>query len=249
MSTHRATELARTEWGSGVRKVLLVHGLSSHSGTWWRIGPSLASLGCTVTAVDLRGHGRSPHSTSYALDDVASDVAALDQRWDLIVGHSMGGPVATLVSLRGEQGRLLLLDPVFDVADSDFDDLLDDQVAELENENPNEIQELYPRWHIEDCRQKAIAVGLTSLEAVAGYLRDNQPFHFFDMLNQCRIETLILGSDPVDGTLFQPESMHEIHNQLITYRMVVGCGHSIPRERPDLVVSAARELLFSNPGF
>ena len=245
---NRTRNLATTQWGSGVRKVLLVHGLSSHSGTWWRIGPILASLGCTVTAVDLRGHGRSPHAPSYTLDEVASDVAELDHGWDLVVGHSMGGPVATLVAMREERGRLLLLDPLFDVADSDFDEVVEDQVAELGSGDPNGIQALHPRWHIEDCRQKAIAIRLTSSGAVAGYLRDNQPFHFRAILDRCVVETLILGSDPAEGTLFPPESMHEIHNRRVSYRMVIGCGHSIQRERPDQVVSAARELLFPNPG-
>ena len=248
MVRNQTKGLATMQWGSGVRNVLLVHGLSSHSGTWWRIGPILASLGCTVTAVDLHGHGRSPRSATYPLEEVASTVAALDHGWDLIVGHSMGGPIATLVAMRKEQGRLLLLDPLFDVADSGFEEIIQNQLAELESEDPQGIQALHPRWHIEDCRQKAIAVGLTSSGAVTGYLRDNQPFHFRTILDRCSVETLILGSDPAEGTLFPPETMHDIRNRRISYRMIIGCGHSIQRERPDQVVSAARQLLFPDPG-
>ena len=38
------------------RTVLLIHGMSSSSRTWWRVGPSLAELGWDVVTVDLAGH-------------------------------------------------------------------------------------------------------------------------------------------------------------------------------------------------
>lgn len=248
MVVDQTKSLATMQWGSGVRNILLVHGLSSHSGTWWRIAPILASLGCSVTAVDLRGHGASPPADRYAIDEVAADVSELQQHWDLIVGHSLGGPVAALAAIRGGGDRLLLLDPLFEIEDADFEAVLIDQLAELNLGNPESIQERHPRWHAEDCRQKAIAVGMTSTAVIEGFLRHNHPFHFGDILEQCAVKTLILGSDPADGTLFPPESMRRVYNPRIQYRMVSGCGHSIQREHPEHVISAARELLFSNPG-
>ncbi|MDQ2964844.1 MAG: alpha/beta hydrolase, partial [Chloroflexota bacterium] len=49
---------ATVEWGEpGDPPVLLVHGVTSLTGTWWRIGPALAAAGYLVIAIDLPGHG------------------------------------------------------------------------------------------------------------------------------------------------------------------------------------------------
>ena len=39
--------------------LLLVHGVTSNAGIWWRVGPALAASGRHVVAVDMPGHGRS----------------------------------------------------------------------------------------------------------------------------------------------------------------------------------------------
>lgn len=203
----------------------------------------LASLGCEVTAVDLRGHGNSPSAASYALDELAADVAALTGRWRLVIGHSMGGPVASIIGATGRCERLLLLDPLFEIAEVDFEAVLAEQLAELDAADVDVVRALHPEWHVEDCRQKAIAVGLTSDHTIEACLRDNRPFLHRELLDLIKVETLILGSDPESGSLFPPETMSRIDNPLVSYRMVAGCGHSIQREQPYQVIRAARELL------
>lgn len=249
MAERAVVEIPTKRWGTGTRAVLLIHGLSAHKGIWWRIGPILGALGFEVVAIDLRGHGESLAGSDYSLLDVASDVLAVPGRWDLVIGHSMGGPIATVVAVKSGCQRLLLLDPFFDVEDDQFEDLLADQLGELDSADVEAIQQSNPRWHAEDCRQKAIAIELTSREVIEGYMRHNHPFHFRTLLEDCDAETLILGSDPAEGSLFPPHTMHHIQNRKVAYRMLTGCGHSIPRERPDAVIAAVRDLMFPNPGF
>lgn len=80
--------------------LVLLHGLASDSETWDRaIGP-LADAGLRVVAVDLLGHGQSDKpSRSYLLDDFADSLRFfLDElgiKTATIVGHSLGGAVAT----------------------------------------------------------------------------------------------------------------------------------------------------------
>ncbi len=88
----------------GAPPVVVLHGLFGTSDNWGTIGKELAeptdpgSTPCEVLLVDLRDHGRSPHTrnTSYPL--MAADVHALVERLGLrdvvLVGHSMGGKVA-----------------------------------------------------------------------------------------------------------------------------------------------------------
>jgi pimeloyl-ACP methyl ester carboxylesterase len=85
--------------------VLLLHGLMDAAATWDFVATSLATRGLRVLAPDLRGFGDSPRAPSgsyyYFTDyvhDVADLVAALVPADSplFLVGHSMGGSVATL---------------------------------------------------------------------------------------------------------------------------------------------------------
>ena len=98
----------RTTPGTGV-PVVLLHGLGDTAATWDGFAAALAR---PTIALDLRGHGTSPRPGEYTVDAMASDVlAALDGVVDL-VGHSMGGRVASTVALRepGLVRRLVLED-------------------------------------------------------------------------------------------------------------------------------------------
>jgi pimeloyl-ACP methyl ester carboxylesterase len=105
--------------------VVLLHGLSSARTTYVGVvehllhGP-VASGRVQVVNVDLRGHGESSHAptldaydaSSYA-DDVIAVLEHVDAGAALLVGHSLGGVVATVVAQRRPDlaGRLLLEDP------------------------------------------------------------------------------------------------------------------------------------------
>ncbi|MEV2226577.1 alpha/beta fold hydrolase, partial [Nocardia vinacea] len=52
-------DLHMRQWGEGNRVAVLVHGMTTDSGSWWRLGPVLAERGYRVLAPDLPGHGCS----------------------------------------------------------------------------------------------------------------------------------------------------------------------------------------------
>src|SRR5688572_6329009 len=53
---------AALAWGDpGGRPLLLLHGVTSSAGNWWRVGPALAATGRRVVAPDLPGHGLTGH--------------------------------------------------------------------------------------------------------------------------------------------------------------------------------------------
>jgi pimeloyl-ACP methyl ester carboxylesterase len=87
--------LAGRTWGDGGGAprplAVLVHGVTSSSRTWWRVGPALAARGFRVVAVDLRGHGASPRAAAgLAAADLAADVAET-----LAQGAAAAGPGAS----------------------------------------------------------------------------------------------------------------------------------------------------------
>lgn len=96
-------------WPSGTgegetRTVVLVHGYMDAAGTWDRVAPALAAAGHRVVALDMRGFGegaRAPRGSYYHFPDYVFDLAdvieALSPNEPVdLVGHSMGGTVATL---------------------------------------------------------------------------------------------------------------------------------------------------------
>ena len=95
---------------------------------------------------------------------MAADVSSVGSQWDLVIGHSLGGPIGCLVAANDPTTRaLLLLDPFLDTPDAAFDNLIDDLTAELDpHATAESIAAEQPAWHAEDCFQKAIGARLTS---------------------------------------------------------------------------------------
>lgn len=247
----RAVALPTLQWGvQGRRRALLLHGLSSAAATWWRVADGLAGAGYRVTAPDLRGHGDAPHTTSYHLGGYAADLWQLGDGWDLVVGHSIGGTLASLVAAApGFTARLALLDPVFLIPDDQFDAVLAEQQAELDDAgDPGGVAARNPTWHHEDAALKARAMTRTSRWVVERTLADNRPWWYLDLLSDVRVPTVILGADPARGTMFDPTIGDEVarRNVRISTQVVPGVGHSIHREAPDLVLDA---LLADGPSY
>ncbi len=94
--------------------VVCVHGIAQHGGVFADLGERLATLGHSVLAVDLRGHGASERLPPW---DVGSHVADLFETLDGLgvervswVGHSFGGRlVAAAAAARPERGECLVL--------------------------------------------------------------------------------------------------------------------------------------------
>jgi pimeloyl-ACP methyl ester carboxylesterase len=88
--------LAHDLAGTGPLLVLL-HGITENRHSW---DPVHLEDSFTVLRVDLRGHGESPRTAPYDLATLAADVRGVvdaigAEEAPLVVGHSMGGVVAT----------------------------------------------------------------------------------------------------------------------------------------------------------
>lgn len=94
--------------------VVLVHGFGEHSGRHEEAAGHLACHGYAVQALDLRGHGRSQgvrcfvRSFAELVSDLRSAVGRARATWPerrmFLLGHSLGGLVASLFSLEGGEG-------------------------------------------------------------------------------------------------------------------------------------------------
>jgi|SRR5688572_28222183 len=97
-------------YGSGEPALVLIHGWSCDSNYWREQVPVLKQK-YTIVTVDLAGHGgtdgnRTDWSIARFGQDVATAVAAVPNQQLILVGHSMGGPVA-IEAARLLKGRTL----------------------------------------------------------------------------------------------------------------------------------------------
>lgn len=83
--------------------LLIMHGVFGSLDNWQTLAKRLAEH-YNVFLIDLRNHGRSPHSDEFDYDAMAADVLELVDDLQLptpaIMGHSMGGKVAMNYALK-----------------------------------------------------------------------------------------------------------------------------------------------------
>lgn len=106
------------------RSVYILHGLSEYAGRYEHVAGWLNARGWLVGAHDHRGHGRSEgkRATLRHPDDLINDaeqqIAAYAEETGtspVLLGHSMGGLVATQIALRARVplAGLVLVSPAF----------------------------------------------------------------------------------------------------------------------------------------
>ncbi len=214
---------------------LLVHGLSSDSESWWRVAAALEADGWDVATVDLRGHGYGARAESYALTDYARD---LDDGWDLVVGHSLGGAASVLAAQRPHFTKLLvLIDPVLDVPVADEAAIVAEQVAELEF-TAESLARDKPHWHERDRAAKLAGVQRVDPFAVTRTFSDTGRWDVRGEARALTVPTLILTGDPEVYTMVEPELARELGAVAIA-----GAGHSPHRDKPEETLAALREWL------
>lgn len=101
-----------------IKKVLVVqHGFGEHSGRYQNLLGALENENTAVYALDARGHGKTPGKRGHIADfeQFASDLAILIQKVRsensgvpiFLLGHSMGGLIASLAALKPEIAKEL----------------------------------------------------------------------------------------------------------------------------------------------
>ncbi|MFC1432181.1 alpha/beta fold hydrolase [Streptacidiphilus sp. N1-3] len=246
-------QLPTQTWGrpDSERSLLLLHGLSSTAGAWWRVASTLAAEGWTVTAPDLRGHGRAPRTVNYDLRAYRNDVLALRPAapgpWDVVVGHSLGGATTVHAAAADPQWAraVLLLDPVINLADPMRDKMIKEIQADIRRTDPGDYMSGPRPWHQEDAWQRVLANRAVSDYVIESSLRANVPWSFGDLLLSVKAPVRVLGADPARGlAIFTAEEAESLAagSTPLSFDVVAGAGHSIHRDDPERVIDEVRTL-------
>ena len=116
-------QLFYRKFGSGIPMVIL-HGLYGSSDNWLSIAKNLAGF-FEVYLVDLRNHGRSPHSESHSYELIRDDLLAFMDDTGLgkaiLMGHSMGGKAVMCFARHNPDRSERLI--VIDIAPKSYKDI------------------------------------------------------------------------------------------------------------------------------
>lgn len=233
--------------------ILLLHGVGSSATTWWRASEDLTELGWQTTTRDLLGHGGRPAgpSSSSWLTDLATDVAAATagQRFDVVLGHSLGALVAlTFAASHPERiGLVLLEDPPalggsFTVGQVAAD--LEEATVRSRKDPTAEQQRLAaenPRWSSRDIAGVLENRRRLDLVPVTAILR-NSSWDLPALVTACPRPVGVLAAEGPDTALVEP-----VRTQLLSalpaphVETIVG-GHGLHRDRPALWLRSVTAL-------
>lgn len=90
-------KLYSKKYGDKGQDLIVIHGLFGMSDNWNTLGKQFSKY-CKVHLVDLRNHGRSPHSVEFNYqvmsDDLKEYIEDNNISNPIILGHSLGGKIA-----------------------------------------------------------------------------------------------------------------------------------------------------------
>ena len=260
-------------WGRpGDPPLLLVHGVTSNAGIWWRVGAALGAAGFRVTAVDMPGHGRAPRrsteawptrfiDTAHALarfiraaglagaGGVDSAIAAPELN---VVGHSWGAMVAAHLPAAGlAPGTLVLLDPP--VLTRARMVSITEQPTERPYDSVEEavaaVRSENPPWSDGDILAKARSLTEFNADLVLAVLRGNGDWDggmaALRDPNAAATSTWLIRGESATGGLIPDSKALAIEAQLGPDRVItiVGGPHSPQRTHPEATVLAILHAL------
>ncbi|MEV0319500.1 acetoin dehydrogenase dihydrolipoyllysine-residue acetyltransferase subunit [Streptomyces sp. NPDC050658] len=247
--------IAYTTSGSGPEEIVLVHGYGGDKNSWLFVQEPLAARH-TVYALDLPGHGESGKdvgdgSLGALADVVMGFLEALGIERAHLVGHSLGGAVATAVAARvPERVRsLTLISPAGYGPDVDASYLRGFAAAGTRRELRPEVEKLFAdaglvtRQLVDDLlRYKRLDGVDAALRALLGTLLDEDDAPALDvrpLLPESLTVAAVWGS--ADRVL--PLSNAKSLEGRVSLRVVEGAGHMAQMEAPGEVVAAVESVV------
>jgi len=253
--------LATRAWGEEGRPLaVLVHGVTSSSRTWWRVGPWFAQNGWRAVGVDLRGHGASPRvgEGPVGLAELAGDVAETiggllgpGEGVDVLLGHSLGALTALkLCEDHGLPARRIVLEDPPGPASSDREEIarsIEEDAAEARRD-PEAFKRKRraenPAWADEDVENGLANMLDCDAGPVATLVRRGLRYDLVAQAGALDAPTLLLLGSKDRDTMLRGEERESVAGALRMGRTVaLDAGHNVHRDAFEGYVGALGDWL------
>jgi pimeloyl-ACP methyl ester carboxylesterase len=215
--------------------------MSDHR-AWHRVGGELRDAGYRVVAVDLAGHGASPRSRRYSPRSWADDVLesldpVVDGVPDLIMGHSLGGLVASLVADELGARAAVYVDPAFAFPRGVHGLALKAMFALAPRPSAWTLRKLNPRWGDDDVALERATLRLWDKRTILGFL-STRPLRsprtpVAPSLVILAERSLLIGSRDVE----------RMRRDGLTVEIMRGAGHTVFRDDHDAFMALVNDWL------
>jgi pimeloyl-ACP methyl ester carboxylesterase len=235
-------------WGGADRRALLLHGSTSSSAGWWRVGPALADAGWRVKAPDLPSHGASPRADQPLTPQVAAGWVAAelaDRPVDLVIGHSFGAAVALGLVAQGLTIGQLVLEELPGPNSSDWTAEAESVLARVAyaRRDPTgavaRMRVARPRWSDRDCQQAVFDLASSCAEDIAAGLRLGANWPALDAAKPASPTLVVVAPDPGgvsrsgDTTALRGDDRAAARQVADAFVELDG-GHCLHRDQPEL---------------
>ena len=226
--------------------VVLLHGLADTHELWRYVAPVLSDH-FTVAAIDHYAHGRSPlPDVDLTTEAMADGVAALIERLDrgpaVVIGLSMGGGVAQVLTLRRPElvRALGLVSTSSEFNPANRERFRARGEKALREGMASVIEETVPRWftpgwiasHPQEYAATVRTVLANPASNFATASRANAQRGWSDRLGEIRCPVLFVGGDQDSMGAHEVARIFREHIPQIRTVVIEGVSHLIPVEKP-----------------
>ncbi|KAG2112101.1 Alpha/Beta hydrolase protein [Suillus clintonianus] len=239
--------ISATQWGSpsASKRALLLHGLTMCSSSWEGLAQLLTAEGFFVVAPNLLGHawrgGSDFRMSAYAKDLLP--YFANDTSYDVIMGHSLGGPVALelLPFLpTKKETTIILVDPALDFNETQADTAI--QYLSQETTTVRTAEEHMAEnhaWSRNDSMLRVLGAGMCNRTVVEQTVQQNMPWCFGGLFKNipANVKITILISDPKEVSSCDLEKLpRDVEGIKIRIFANTGIGHWMQYECPEIIM-------------
>ena len=244
-------KLHSKKYGDKGQDLIVIHGLFGMSDNWSTLGRKFSKR-FKVHLIDLRNHGRSPHSRDFNYDVMCEDLIEYIEDYNikkpLVIGHSLGGKVAMKLAFTHAEilEKLLIADISPRRYNTDFHENLLKILYSLpleDFERREDIEEILAETFENRGMRLFLMKNLFrnehnkfawrfNIDVLLEKVSNIQEAEFIN--SKCNVPTLFIRGGDSNYVTSEDEIIIKKHFTNFSISTIEGAGHWLHAEKPDL---------------
>ncbi len=228
----------------GQKTALLIHGIGSDSTTWNKVAEYLVKNNYKVIAPDLGGHGNSERASRYDIQSWVNDILdSVNDKIDLIIGHSLGGLLATAVASKLNPENVVLIDPALTLPRTVFVSVVSKMVLLnlIDRTTPDKIKKGRVNLTEQEVEIEMNAIRSWDRKTVYGLdaKQCQQIMAIFFINNLSKVMIV----KPTNSVLINRAVTQKLHNMGVRFVNLPRIGHNIHRTHYETFINAIQDFI------